>query len=244
MKPDSSNTWLTEEGKRQAEYYTSSKDVILVERKKTTQILFDIFRYHFDTTTPQRILELGCGDGDMASQFSEKFPGNQFYLMDGSEDMLSRARDNLEGDNVHFIKKTFEEYVSSESEPSKYNFVYSSNAIHHLDFWGKCQLYAKIFRELAHWGMFINIDLVLPSSEKSEKFQFRMWVDWMNQVLRDIGRDDEVGKHDRLPDIYKAKAENQPSGFFEQLDALRKCGFRDVDCFYKYSVFAVFGGIK
>ena len=244
MKPDSSNTWLTEEGKRQADYYTSSKDIILIERKRTTQILFDVFRYHFDTTTPQRILELGCGDGEMVSQFSEKFPNNKFYLMDGSENMLSRARDNIEGDNVHFIKKTFEEYVSSESEPSKYNLVYSSNAIHHLDFWGKCQLYTKIFRELAPGGMFINIDLVLPSSERSEKFQFRMWVDWMNQTLKDIGHDDEVGKHDGLPDIYKAKAENQPSGLFEQLDALRKCGFRDVDCFYKYSVFAVFGGIK
>lgn len=244
MKPDSSNTWLTEEGKQQADYYTSSKNVILVERKKATQVLFDVFRYHFDTKTPQRILELGCGDGEMASEFAEKFPINTFYLMDGSEDMLSRARGNLAGSNVHFIKKTFEEYVSTESEPSTCNFVYSSNAIHHLDFWGKCQLYAKIFRGLAHGGMFINLDVVLPSSERSEKFQFRMWVDWMNQTLKDIGCGDEVGKHDELPDRYKAKAENQPSGLFEQLDALRKCGFRDVDCFYKYSVFSVFGGTK
>lgn len=66
----------------------------------------------------------------------------------------------------------------------------------------------------------------------------------MNQTLKDIGCDDEVGKHDGLTDIYKAKAENQPSGLFEQLDASRKYGFWDVGCFYNYSVFAVFGGIK
>ena len=244
MKPDPSNTWLTEEGKRQVDYYTSSKGVILVERKRTTQILFDLFRYHFDTTTPQRILELGCGDGEMALQFLEKFPGNELYLMDGSDDMLSMARHNLKGANLHFIKKTFEEYVSDESESFKYNLVYSSNAIHHLDFLGKSQLYARIFRELVHGGMFIIIDVVLPPSERSEKYQFKMWVEWVNQTLKDIGRDDEIGKHDGLPDVYKAKAENQPSGLFEQLDALRKCGFRDVDCFYKYGVFAVFGGIK
>jgi tRNA (cmo5U34)-methyltransferase len=244
MKPESSNTWLTEEGKRQAEYYISSRDVILIERKRTTQILFDMFRYHFKTTTSQQILELGCGDGEMASKFLERFPGNEFHLMDGSENMLSRARNNLQGNSFHFIGKTFEEYISSESEPSKYNMVYSSNAIHHLDFWGKCQLYAKIFRELAEGGMFINIDLVLPPSERSEKYQLRMWIDWMNQTLKSIGCTDEIGKHDELPDKYKANVENQPSGLFEQLEALRKCGFRDVDCFYKYSIFAVFGGIK
>ena len=27
-------------------------------------------------------------------------------------------------------------------------------------------------------------------------------------------------------------------------DVLRKCGFRNVDCFYKYGIFAMFGGTK
>ena len=244
MKTDSSNTWLTKEGQEQIDYYVSSKDVILIERKRTTQLLLDLFRYHFDAKTPQRVLDLGCGDGEMASQFSAQFPNNQFYLMDGSKDMLLKARENLTGNNIHFIEKTFEEYISSESESLKYNMIYSSNAIHHLDFWGKSQLFVKIFRELAQEGLFVNIDLVLPASKKCEKYQFKMWVDWINQTLKKIGRSDEVGTHDDLPDRYKAKTENQPSGLFEQLDTLKKCGFRDVDCFYKYGVFAVFGGIK
>jgi tRNA (cmo5U34)-methyltransferase len=46
------------------------------------------------------------------------------------------------------------------------------------------------------------------------------------------------------PGVYKGKGENQPSGLFEQLDALRECGYGDVDCYYKYGIFAVFGGIK
>ncbi|MDH3975570.1 MAG: class I SAM-dependent methyltransferase [Deltaproteobacteria bacterium] len=244
MKTNPSNTWLTEKGKQQVDYYTASKDVILVERKRTSKLLFDLFRYHFDTTRPQKILDLGCGDGEMALQFSDKFPNNQFYLMDGSHDMLSKAQDSLKGDNIHFIKKTFEEYLSNEPVSSKYNFIYSSNAIHHLDFSGKSQLFARVFSELAQNGMFIIIDLVRPPSEQCEKWQFRMWVDWINQTLAESGREDEAGKHDGLPGIYKAKAENQPDGLFEQLEVLRKCGFRDVDCFYKYGVFTLFGGIK
>jgi len=28
------------------------------------------------------------------------------------------------------------------------------------------------------------------------------------------------------------------------LEMLEKCGFRDVDCFYKYGIFSLFGGAK
>ena len=71
---------------------------------------------------------------------------------------------------------------------------------------------------------------------------FAMWEDWINELLAQIGG--EIGTHDGLPQVAKAKPENKPSGLFEQLELLKKIGFRDVDCFYKYGVFAMFGGTK
>ena len=41
---------------------------------------------------------------------------------------------------------------------------------------------------------------------------------------------------------YKAYDENKPDTLDSQLNALRDIGFCEVDCFYKYGVFAVFGG--
>ena len=38
--------------------------------------------------------------------------------------------------------------------------------------------------------------------------------------------------------------ENQSSGLVEQLHVLTEIGFNDVDCFYKYGVFAIIGGTK
>ena len=52
------------------------------------------------------------------------------------------------------------------------------------------------------------------------------------------------GKYDNIPSLYKNNLEGRPSGLWDQLQALSRCGFRDVDCFYKYSIFAVFGGTK
>lgn len=47
-----------------------------------------------------------------------------------------------------------------------------------------------------------------------------------------------------VPFGYKMKVENKPSNLFDQIEMLNKIGFRDVDCFYKYGIFLVFGGTK
>jgi tRNA (cmo5U34)-methyltransferase len=44
-----------------------------------------------------------------------------------------------------------------------------------------------------------------------------------------------VGKH-------SGKEENKPDTLNDQLNALRAAGFKDVDCYYKYGIFSMFGG--
>ena len=93
-------------------------------------------------------------------------------------------------------------------------------------------------------GLFINYDVVQPSSARSEQWQFSMWRDWMNEQLAARGNTAELGRHDGLPDLYKSKQDNQPSPLADQLLVLEKIGFKDVDCFFKYGIFALFGGTK
>jgi tRNA (cmo5U34)-methyltransferase len=66
----------------------------------------------------------------------------------------------------------------------------------------------------------------------------------MNEQLAAQGRTAEIGAHDGLPDLYKSKKDNNPSPLFDQLQVLEKTGFKDVDCFFKYGIFALFGGTK
>lgn len=244
MNLQKQNTWLTMDGKDQADFYTSAADVIIIERKRTIQLILDLFGYHYEPPEGRIILDIGCGDGTITKHFIERFPNNTFYLMDGSEDMLSRAKESLKCDNVVFIKQTFEEYIDKNPNTSTYDFVFSSNAIHHLDSYSKEKFYKRIYHDLLQNGFFINIDLVLPSSERSEQLQFKMWIDWMNETLMKINLKNDVGKHDNLPKVYKSKSENQPSTLTDQMEMLGRAGFKDVDCFFKYSIFAMFGGIK
>ncbi len=66
----------------------------------------------------------------------------------------------------------------------------------------------------------------------------------MNETLQENCLNDKIGKYDDLPSIYKNKEENKPDTLISQLDLLNDIGFKDVDCFYKYGIFAVFGGAK
>jgi tRNA (cmo5U34)-methyltransferase len=160
--------------------------------------------------------------------------------------MLNKAKENLSSNksNISFCHLLFEDYSASQSDDCKYDLVISANAIHHLDFMQKTALFTKIYKELKPGGLFLNIDAVHPSSAHSEEIQFEMWRNWMNEKLEKNGKESEIGKYDNIPSVYKNNLEDKPSGLWDQLQTLSKCGFRDVDCFYKYGIFAVFGGTK
>ncbi len=76
MKKNKSNTWLTEKGLEQIDFYVSSADVIVVERNRTIKILLDIFRYHFKEKKNLTLLDVGCGDGILTKNIEEKFQEN------------------------------------------------------------------------------------------------------------------------------------------------------------------------
>ncbi len=244
MKTDDANTWVHGEHSEQVDQYIEEADLVVVERRRTIKILADLFSYQFEAPQDLSLLDLGCGDGVLSGHINDRYPGNRFHLIDGSQAMIEKAREKLRGDHVSFTCQTFEDYIGVPAVKSSYDFVYSANAIHHLDLAGKRLLYSKVYQEMRRGGLFINIDPVLPTSERTEALQFAMWTDWINENLARRGMGDKVGTYDGLPEGYKHRQENKPSGLAEQLQALGEVGFNDVDCYFKYSVFAVFGGTK
>jgi tRNA (cmo5U34)-methyltransferase len=245
MAQSKPNTWLSSNSTELIDYYINAADVIVVERERCIKLLLDIFGYQFRGRNNLQVLDLGCGDGTIIKSFCDKYPDHNYFLMDGSGDMIERAKAKLHGaKNVTFIHESFEAFIDNEGKLIKYDFIFSSNAIHHLDAIGKAKLYFKIYLTLNTDGLFINYDVVQPATERSERWQFNMWREWMNEALIKKGRSEDVGKHEGLPDLYKSKQDNHPGPLIDQLQILEKIGFRDVDCFFKYGIFALFGGIK
>ena len=172
------NNWLNE-NQSQIDYYLNSKDIILVDRKRQLKIMTDLFTYYLGQKDHLRFLDIGCGDGILTKIMLNvcKDKECRFDLLDGSETMLGRAKENLGTKNTNFTLSSFEDFMNQNQAEHEYDFIYSSMAIHHLEHHKKQTLYSKIYTLLKFQGVFINIDVVLPVSRITEEFQFQMWLD-------------------------------------------------------------------
>lgn len=110
----------------------------------------------------------------MTEAISTVYPDNDFFLLDGSEEMLNKAKQKLKDSKYKFQCQTFEKMIESAVQSPSLDFIVSSLAIHHLNHKQKILLYKKIFEQLTNNGMFLLFDVVKPASKKSEEIQFEM----------------------------------------------------------------------
>jgi len=188
-----------------------------------------------------RILDLGCGDGLFVQELLKSFSPKSVTLVDGSVEMLDAAINRLGNNkNINFIKANFQDLIAEESLIGHFDFIYSSLAIHHLPFEEKNHLYTYIYKLLSIGGCFVNYDVVVPPSGKIEKWYLSHW----KQCIRAYPDKEKGDKLLGIPEQYKGNQDNIPDTLESQLEALAQIGFNEVDCFFKYGIFSLFGGFK
>jgi tRNA (cmo5U34)-methyltransferase len=197
---------------------------------------------HFIAPNPDiSILDLGCGDGLFIQELLQSFTPAKIVLVDGSAEMLAAAGKRL-GDqpNLTCIQTSFQKLLNNDPLHETFDFIYSSLAIHHLPFADKKKLYGYIHAHLSFGGSFVNYDVVLPRSAELEKLYLSLWRQWITGHPEKEKREELL----TIPEQYKGNPDNMPDTLESQLDLLEKTGFKEVDCYYKYGIFCLFGGRK
>ncbi len=156
---------------------------------------------------------------------------------------MHKAKERLAGfRDIRFIKASFQELLSADIQLPDFGFTVSSLAIHHLTMSEKKSFFNYIYSRLDKGGYFVNIDVILSPTEALEGWYLKLWQEWIiekktvlelegdySYIIRNYQESNHYNKLDTLTD---------------QLNALREAGFKDVDCFYKYGVFSMYGGKK
>jgi tRNA (cmo5U34)-methyltransferase len=227
-----------------AREFIDHADYYLVERKEQIKILKSYYKFFIlkrrDKKT--KVLDLGCGDGFVFSELLKTDKNIEGTLIDGSKEMLNNARERLKDfNNMTYLNKTFQEILSENVLKDSFDFVMSSLAIHHLEREEKKLLFKLIYDILEDKGCFINLDVVLSVSEDIERWYLDLWEEWIAEKEKNIKLEES---YTGIPNQYKNNPDNFPDTLDYQLNALRECGFKNVDCFYKYGIFAIYAGQK
>ncbi len=226
-----------------AKEYRDNADIFIVERQRMIGIMASFYRHFIYGNSKTELLDLGCGDGILTQRILESDGNVSATLVDASDDMLAKAKERLNDyKDIDYIRASFQEVMGQDIISCSFDFIVSSLAIHHLTTDEKMLFFKKIHSHLNEGGYFLNIDVVLPPTDTLEQWYLQMWNEWMDERKASLGID-----RDLFSDVtrrYKGYDENKPDTLESQLNALREIGFGEVDCFYKYGVFAVYGGKK
>jgi len=223
--------------------YVESADIAIVERTRSHAILQSFFRNHFGGKGPVALLDLGCGDGILTYKLMQTGQPISATLVDGSDEMLRKAAQRLhEYDGVRLVKASFQEIIGGDVIVGDFDFIVSSLAIHHLDMKGKRDLFGWIFSSLKDGCCFLNIDVILAPDEYLEKWYLTLWQEWIAEKKALAGITGDL--YDDTMKRYKDNKDNKPDTLDAQLAALSDTGFKNVDCYFKYGIFSMYGGRK
>lgn len=168
----------------------------------------------------RRILDLGTGDGRLMALAKLANPEAHGVALDFSPTMLSKASSRFADDeSISVINHDFNDILP---DMGTFDVVLSSFAIHHVSDKRKKSLYNEIFTILDPGGIFCNLEHVASPTQK-------LHDDFYTALGLDLSDEDPS---------------NQCVDVETQLNWLRRIGYTDVDCLWKWRELALISGVK
>jgi tRNA (cmo5U34)-methyltransferase len=229
-------------------YFLENADLIVPRRQEQINLLVDLMPWPRDTNIA--VLDLGAGFGAITDEILTNFPRAIATCVDGSEEMITLARERLEkyGDRTRVLLADLASASWRAGVGGPFDAVVSAIAIHHLSDDRKRELYREVFDLLRPGGLFLNDDLVTTPPALKSRFE--------SLGLRAIQEQDRAKRGVTRP-LEEIQAEMRgrlrPRGgqhhshiapLRDQLRWLAEAGFTSVDCYWKYLDLAIFGGVK
>jgi tRNA (cmo5U34)-methyltransferase len=168
------------------------------------------------------VLDLGGGTGALSAEVLRGLPEARVTVLDVDRAMLNEARRRLApfGDRVEFREGSFFDPLPAADA------VVASLALHHVhDLGAKTELYRAIHAALPPGGVFLNLDAVVTEDPRLNALTFGRWAARMAEhgitAVEARGHFAAWAREDRYFPLD------------EELAALRRAGFGEVECFWR-----------
>jgi ubiquinone/menaquinone biosynthesis C-methylase UbiE len=175
----------------------------------------------------RRVLELGCGTGNLSLQLVTTLPVATLTLVDGSDEMIELVRSRIgaaksnSGRRVEYRVARFEEL---EFSPQSFDLVVSSISLHHVE--DKAELYARIHPMMRTGGRLCFADQMRGEPDANHRLNWERWLDF----CREPGHctPDEIESL-----LQHAAAHDHYTPLSEHIALMSAAGFAQIDCAWR-----------
>lgn len=226
--------------------------------------LLDVFYYHFgvnrNNVKPNEIegviLDIGAGTGTEAISLLKSFQNLNVIAIDIArpmevafrENYLKIIKDSSYRRYKYIVDDIFKlEFSSGENKLYPYQdkkriAAISAYCIHHFTLEDKEEVYKKMFDFLDDGGLFVNIDLFNYKSNVISKYAHHFDIEYIKNEFDSPSH--EYIESQNIPIELRQKLKEKWLNHMEhdnilnsvesQIDILKKVGFKDVECVFKY----------
>jgi ubiquinone/menaquinone biosynthesis C-methylase UbiE len=206
------------------------------------------------------ILDLGCGLGSVAFHALGRYPHARVVAVDWNPVLLDMGRRMAEAkgeERIRFVQADIRRPDWWAAYEEAFDLVLSANALHWLNADHLAETYRRVYRALKPGGWFMISDHIASDYPETQARYRQMlqaqqraalsttnaddWDGFWEALSREMGQSDLLAQHNQA-EIWEGSEDGQPRQF--HLDALRACGFQQIEFHWQEMGEAIIGARK
>ena len=164
--------------------------------------------------SPENILDLGCGNGNITSRLLPLFSNARYTLLDASQQMLSLCKNIFQNPEIQYVQSYFNDFSFKEDH---YDLIVAGFSIHHCKAKEKKELFQKIYKSLKKGGIFSYSDLMIGKDNSEHSKLLKKWKVFVNKSFSDGKKWEWIMEHYEEFDF--------PDNLNDQIEWLKNNGF-------------------
>jgi tRNA (cmo5U34)-methyltransferase len=193
------------------------------------EMLWAILHYLPAGWKPDRILELGCGSGNLSELLCREFPDASLHLVDFSQKLLVQCKKRLAG--YRQVDYQEEDFRRLDFPKESFDLIVSSISIHHLTDAEKSRLFTRLFDWLGNDGVVSYSDQFRGVTDDLYARQMRDWQERARELGASPEEWDAWMEHQRAHDHHAT--------LIAQIEWLQAAGFTSIECPWRYILWTV-----